>query len=57
MYQVDILCICQSDISPYKAGEGEEGHEYFLVTAMFGEMVYMTYLKWYKDAAEILGDK
>jgi DNA-binding PadR family transcriptional regulator len=34
----------------------EEAHKYFLLTAMFGKMVYETYLEWCKYAGEILGE-
>lgn len=34
----------------------EKAHKYFLLTAMFGERVYETYLEWCKAAEKILGD-
>jgi DNA-binding PadR family transcriptional regulator len=39
-----------------KIKDDEEEHKYFLLTAMFGKMVYETYLKWCEDAEKILGD-
>lgn len=39
-----------------KIQDDEEAHKYFLLTAMFGEMVYETYLEWCKYAGEILGE-
>jgi DNA-binding PadR family transcriptional regulator len=38
-----------------KIQDAEEDHKYFLLTAMFGKMVYETYLKWCEDAEKILG--
>lgn len=38
-----------------KIQNDEEEHKYFLLTAMFGKMVYETYLKWCEDAEKILG--
>jgi hypothetical protein len=39
-----------------KIQNDEKSHKYFLLTAMFGKMVYETYLEWCKDAEKILGD-
>lgn len=39
-----------------KIQDDDKAHKYFLLTAMFGEMVYKTYIKWCKDAKKILGD-
>lgn len=38
-----------------KIQDDEEGHKYFLLTAMFGKRVYEAYLKWCEDAEKILG--
>jgi DNA-binding PadR family transcriptional regulator len=39
-----------------KIQDDDEEHKYFLLTAMFGKMVYEAYLKWCEDAEKILGD-
>lgn len=39
-----------------KIQNDEESHKYFLLTAMFGERIYETYLEWCDDAEKILGD-
>lgn len=40
-----------------KIKDDEETHKYFLLTAMFGKMVYDVYLEWCEYAIKILGDK
>ncbi len=37
-----------------KIQDSEDAHKYFLLTAMFGERVYKTYLEWCEDAKKIL---
>jgi DNA-binding PadR family transcriptional regulator len=37
-----------------KIQKGEEAHRYYLLTAMFGEKVYKTYLEWCEEAKKIL---
>lgn len=34
--------------------QDEKAHRYYLLTAMFGERVYETYLQWCKDARKVL---
>lgn len=39
-----------------KIQDDEEAHKYFLLTAMFGKMVYESYLEWCEYARKILED-
>lgn len=39
-----------------KIQDDNNAHKYFLITAMFGERMYKSYIKWCKDAEKILGD-
>lgn len=40
-----------------KVQDDVNANKYSLLTAMFGKRVYEAYLKWCKDAEELLGDK
>lgn len=40
-----------------KIQDDGEAHKYFLLTAMFGQRVYETYLEWCKAAEKVLGGK
>lgn len=40
-----------------KIQDDEEGHKYYLLTAMFGKRIYEAYLEWCEYAKKILGGK
>lgn len=37
--------------------QGEDTHRYYMLTAMFGEKVYQTYIEWCEEAKKILKSK
>lgn len=48
------LPFLKASVEQLKELNNEEAHQYYMLTAMFGEKVYETYLEWCKEAKDIL---
>jgi DNA-binding PadR family transcriptional regulator len=48
------LPFLKASVEQLKELNNEEAHQYYMLTAMFGEKVYETYLEWCKEAKAIL---